>query len=107
MNDAIRKELDIIARLLTETLHPKAIYLFGSYADGTQVEKSDFDIYVVIPDDGMRPLEAMQKANRALYPSQRRPVDVLVGRYSDFLRRRELPTIERTVYKTGKILYGG
>jgi len=38
---------------------------------------SDFDIYVVIPDDSMRPIEAMQKTGRALSRKDIRAVDVI------------------------------
>ncbi len=61
MDPAARKELETIKQAILDTVRANGIYLFGSYASGTPDKDSDFDVYVVIPDDGMRPIEARQK----------------------------------------------
>ncbi len=50
-----------IKEQILNTVDVSQIYLFGSYARGTQNSHSDYDFFVVIPDGSMRPLEAMQK----------------------------------------------
>ena len=67
---------------------------------------SDFDIYVVIPDDSMRPIEAMQKTGRALSRKDIRAVDVIVGKETVFNQRKGLPTTERAIARDGVKLYG-
>ncbi|ATW24511.1 nucleotidyltransferase domain-containing protein [Candidatus Formimonas warabiya] len=99
-------QLEKIKQTIISIVQTEAIYLFGSYAYGTPGEDSDFDLYIVIPDDGIRPLEAAQIINNVIYEDQRKPVDILVGRASDFHRRSQLPTIERTIARDGVMLYG-
>jgi predicted nucleotidyltransferase len=50
-----------------------SIYLFGSHAYGTPTADSDFDLYVVIPDDGIRPVEAMQIIGALFIKNKRNP----------------------------------
>ncbi|MGD0622467.1 MAG: nucleotidyltransferase domain-containing protein [Thermacetogeniaceae bacterium] len=99
-------ELANIKQAILNTVEAEAIYLFGSYAHGTPSKDSDLDLYVVIPDGGMRPLEAAQNINIAIIRVQKKPVDILVSRASDFHERKLLPTIERTVARDGVLLHG-
>ncbi len=48
-SDALNKA-KIYAGLITATLHPKQIFLFGSYAKGNYHADSDIDIAVVFED---------------------------------------------------------
>ena len=59
MNETARNELEQIKEIIRNTVDPEGIYLFGSFAYGEPREDSDYDIYVVLPDDGPRPLEAI------------------------------------------------
>lgn len=106
MDNQTINQLDKIKQTILNKVETEAIYLFGSYANGVPREDSDFDLYIVIPDNSIRPLEAAQIINNAIYEYQRKPVDILVGRASDFHRRKLLPTIERTVARDGVMLYG-
>jgi len=100
------KELESIKRAILNAVSVKEIYLFGSYADGTSHTGSDFDLYVVIPDNDMRPIEAMQIISDSIGKMNIRAVDIIVGRESVFHQRRQLPTIERRIYRDGVKLYG-
>ncbi|KUO62069.1 MAG: DNA polymerase III subunit beta [Gracilibacter sp. BRH_c7a] len=106
MDIAARKELETIKQAILKTVNANEIYLFGSYANGTSHSDSDFDIYVVIPDDSMRPIEAMQKIGGAISRKDIRAVDIIVGKESVFNQRKQLPTIERTIFRDGVRLYG-
>ncbi len=106
MDPAARKELETIKQAILDTVRANEIYLFGSYASGTPDKDSDFDVYVVIPDDSMRPIEAMQKIGRALSRKNIRAVDVIVGKETVFNQRKGLPTIERAIARDGVKLYG-
>lgn len=92
---------------ILKTVAVSKIYLFGSYARGTQTDDSDYDIFVVVPDNSIRPLEAMQKIYCSLallrIPI---PVDVLASYENDFDKRKNLPTsIEKTISNEGILLY--
>lgn len=106
VNIQARNELENIKQTILNTVEAEEIYLFGSYAYGIPTEDSDFDLYIVIPDGSIRPLEAMQIIGRAIYKEQKKPIDILVSRASDFRRRKLLPTLERTVAREGVRLYG-
>ena len=106
MDPVARKELETIKQAILDTVRANGIYLFGSYASGTPDKDSDFDVYVVIPDDSMRPIEAMQKIGRALSRKDIRAVDVIVGKETVFNQRKGLPTIERAIARDGVKLYG-
>ena len=101
----IQQELEEITKSILSVVSVKEIFLFGSYANGTPSENSDFDIYVVIPDNTMRPLNAMTKINIAVSKNQKRPVDILVGSQSDFKKRSSLPYIEKEVFNKGIKIY--
>lgn len=105
MTDKEKEELDVLVDVIRKNVEAEAIYLFGSFAYGTPREDSDFDIYVVIPDDTIRPLIAMQKLNIAISPFQKRPVDLLVSNLENFNKRKSMAYIEREVFEKGVRLY--
>ena len=102
----INDEINEIKRVILETVPALQIYLFGSYAKGTQREDSDYDFYVVIPDDSMRPLDAAYQINLALHPTQKRSVDMLVGNKSKFDKYKHVYSVENEVMESGVRIYG-
>jgi predicted nucleotidyltransferase len=100
-------EIRAITEVIKETVDCERIYLFGSYARGEPNEDSDFDFYVVLPDDGGQPLETLQKIYRRLGKTDRvmTPVDILANHASRFEARKTLPTMERQVSREGVVLY--
>ena len=92
---------------ILNTVEVSKIYLFGSYARGTQTAQSDYDFFVVIPNGSIRPIEAMQKiyCSLAKYPMPV-PMDILASYEKDFEERKKLPSsIEQTIQKEGILLY--
>ena len=82
------------------------LYLFGSYAYGTPSKDSDYDFYMVIPNNsGMRPIDATVKARSALWGIKRKPIDIVAGTVDGFARRCTAPTLERKIAREGVILY--
>lgn len=82
------------------------LYLFGSYAYGTPNDDSDYDFYIVIPNNSIRPLEAMQKARQSMRGMERRKsVDILAGTTEVFERRSKRLTLEKEVLEKGVLLY--
>lgn len=58
----INDEINAIKDRIRLTVMPKRIYLFGSFAKDTYNEDSDYDFYVVVPDDAGDQIELSQKA---------------------------------------------
>ncbi len=105
MTADIHDDLTSICGIIHETVSPEKIYLFGSYAYGEPTADSDFDICVVIPDGGARPIDAMKRIRRALFHKQTRPLDVLVYRSGAFAEKSRHATLERTITQKGVLLY--
>ena len=103
---ALSQEIINIAEAIRQAVPAERIYLFGSHAYGTPDKDSDYDLFVVIPDGELRPLEAAQKARRALSTINRvTPVDILADYRSRFDERKLLNTLERKVWNEGVLLY--
>ena len=83
----------------------EAIYLFGSYAYGTPDDESDLDIYVVVPD-AIEDLGDLYSDVQLLWKKRPIPIDLLMGRSSVFNRRKNGPTLEKTIAEKGIMLYG-
>ena len=106
MDAIVAKEIKRIKNLIIKVVAPEAIYLFGSYANGTPSNDSDVDIYVIIPDSNETQIEIMKKIGNAILKKQIMPVDIVVGFNSEFQKRKNLPTLERKIFREGVLLYG-
>ena len=101
----ITDEILAIQNKIINAVPIENLYLFGSYANGTQHENSDYDFYVVVPNDGLRPVEAVQSIFRAFRGMKRKPMDILAGTVDTFERRSKQVTLERTIANEGVLLY--
>ena len=90
---------------IVNTVPAEKVYLFGSYAYGTPKEDSDYDLYVVLPNGGMRPIEAVQSIYRSMRRTSKKPIDVLAGTVESFERRAKQITLERTIARDGVVIY--
>ena len=105
MKEKARDDLSIICRMIRDAVDVDEIYLFGSYAYGSPNSDSDYDLCVVIPDSEMRPVDAVKKIRRALYPVQSNPMDVVVYHSSRFMERQRSASMERKIAREGVLLY--
>ena len=102
----INQELLSVAEAIKAAIPVERIYLFGSYANGTPTEDSDYDIFVLIPDNGIKPLDAMREARFSLIQLNRKtPIDILADYKSRFEQRSKLNTLERIIANEGVVLY--
>ena len=111
--DLIEQELEIIKDSILQVIPAEAIYLFGSYAYGTPHENSDLDIYVVVPDDTKDLIERQADVRGNIRMNKRlaqhtnlMPMDLMLGRSSSFNRRRNFPTLEKTISQKGRLIHG-
>ena len=102
----LNQEIMDIAAAIKDEVPVERIYLFGLHAKGTSSETSDYDFFLLIPDGGMRPLDATMTAHRALSAVKRNtPVDIVADYQSRFNERRHLNTMERKVWNEGVVVY--
>ena len=97
--------IKIKERFVSE-IDPLKIYLFGSYARNENKADSDYDFYIIVPDGSRNELDLAADAYYSICKIGRKaPVDIIVGRESDFENRKTIPGIEQEVFKTGVLLY--
>lgn len=105
MLEKIRSRLEHICEVIDQEVDTEQIYLFGSYAYGIPMPDSDLDLYVVLPDSGPRPVDAVKKIRLALRDMDM-PLDIVACRMSVFEQRRMAPSLERLVTREGVLLRG-
>ena len=106
MNLTIQNELDYITAAVKANTEPEAIYLFGSYVNGTPNNDSDIDIYVVVPDSETDTIELNAKISLVLAQKQTLPIDLLIGKKSIFENRKNRLTLEKVIADEGVKIYG-
>lgn len=101
------ENIEELTRCFVKQLNPMKVFLFGSFADGSYDDESDYDFYIVI-SDGENVGEASDQAYKAIRFVQNRPVDIVIGTTSRFDRvGRSAGTlqIEGEVARKGVLLY--
>ena len=94
-----------IVRRLVETYRPLRIYLFGSRARSTTTADSDYDLMVIVSDDGPPERRGAAHGYQALWglPTG---ADVLVWTESSFSERLHLrASLPSTVMREGRLVY--
>jgi predicted nucleotidyltransferase len=97
--------IDAIKESILKYVSAKYIYLFGSYAYGTPTEKSDIDIYAILPDKYDNTTEIYAKIITELSEKNIFFIDLLLVPESIFDSRKNRYILETTVFNKGKILY--
>ncbi|MGL4819509.1 MAG: nucleotidyltransferase domain-containing protein [Bacilli bacterium] len=101
----IQTELDEIVNAVLTQFDVYQIYLFGSYAKGTQTEESDLDLCIVV-ESTQRKIDLLKQVRRALYTVSSRPLDVLIYPSEEFeIRSNQTCTMEFQIVCEGVLLY--
>lgn len=104
---AYAQNIEEITRCFVKQLSPIKIFLFGSFADGSYTDQSDYDFYIVVNDEA-NPQETRRMARKAIRYVQKRPVDIVVGtnaRFEKYGTSDDTLFIEGEVFKKGRLLY--
>ena len=101
----LAEKIDTIKESILKNVPAKYIYMFGSYAYGNPTEKSDIDIYLVIPDNIVNVTEIYTKIMVDLSLKKIFFVDLLLNRESVFNTRRTENILEETIFQKGKVIY--
>ena len=103
--DDFSERINSIKESILKNVPAKFIYLFGSYAYGKPTDKSDIDIYIVIPDNIISISEIYTKIMVDLSIKKIFFVDLLLNRESVFNIRKTENILEETISQKGKIIY--
>jgi len=106
VNEEVKIELDRLKEIIIKTLPIEQIYLFGSYAYGTPQKDSDIDLFIVLKDEvKLREIDAAIELRLAISEYQTLPLDLIVTKKSQYLERKNAPTLERKIAREGVLLY--
>ncbi len=104
--NVISDEIKKISDIITQNYRVEKIYLFGSYARGTEYIDSDIDI-CILTNNNDKKLQIIRNVRKALYDIISKPVDLLVYKPQEFYERAaSLKSIEREIIDDGVVLYG-
>ncbi|MFH1386603.1 MAG: nucleotidyltransferase domain-containing protein [bacterium] len=105
---ASNKTIEKAVEFIKEKIAPEKIYLFGSYANGSQTEKSDLDFFIIkttnIPKyKRSMPLYSMDKTRKIGIPIG---IDFIVYTPQEFENNKnEKNSLAGEVLRSGKLLY--
>jgi uncharacterized protein len=103
--EKIIDKIEDIKESILKFVPARYIYLFGSYAYGTPSDKSDIDIYIVIPDGISNLTEIYAKIVVDLSYKKIYFIDLLLNNETIFNKRKIENLLEKTICQKGKILY--
>jgi predicted nucleotidyltransferase len=103
--EEISEKIAVIKESILRNVSAKYIYLFGSYAYGKPTDKSDIDIYIVIPDNIDTISEIYAKIMIDLSLKKIYFVDLVFNKESDFNLRKNKNRFEKTIFQKGEIIY--
>lgn len=101
--DNIRQMTDC----MVSQVQPLKVILFGSFANGTYTDESDYDFYLVV-DDNRDVSDATDAAYNSVMYVKKRPVDIVVGTNTRFeTKGKSIHSlmIEGEVQRNGILLY--
>jgi predicted nucleotidyltransferase len=101
----VNDEILAIKDRIVDALPIEKLYLFGSYAYGIPNENSDYDLYMVLANDSIRPIDAIGYAYISMRGMKRKSADILAGSAETFDRRRQQQTLEQKIFNEGVLLY--
>lgn len=98
------KNLSEIVKKLKNHFKPEKVYLFGSQANGTARENSDYDLFLIVKESKLNARERMREALDLLWECEA-SVDVFVYTEEEFKESKdEFSSIAHTVATEGQEL---
>lgn len=86
-------------------VHPEAVLLFGSRARDDNDEASDWDLFVILPDDALPGIARPSSLRRAAAPAKL-PIHAVACRRGVFEAKRNDPnSLSHDVARDGVVLY--
>jgi predicted nucleotidyltransferase len=92
-----------IKETLKDEYHPSRLFLFGSRANGTARDDSDYDFVMVVPNSKKSSLNEMTKARELIYKKHKVSADIFIYSNKEFEDwKDEFSSIPETALSTGK-----
>lgn len=102
MKKSDRKIIAEIKETLKVAYRPLRLFLFGSRANGTAIEKSDYDFVIVVSDPKKSSIEEMSKARSLVFKNHNVSADIFIYSEKQFEEwKYEFNSIPETALNTG------
>lgn len=103
MKKSDQKIVDQIKETLKAEYHPVRLFLFGSRANGTAKENSDYDFVMVVPNPKKSSIDEMSKARSLIFKEHDISADIFIYSEKEFDEwKDEFNSIPETALNTGK-----
>ena len=107
MTQLVQNIIYNVASILVSEVGAEQVYLFGSYANGTENSESDIDLFIVTDLTDKKKIDVTQQARRALLKKTTVPIDIVVCDKTIFeSRRTNQITFEYIIATEGQKIYG-
>lgn len=98
------KDISEITKKIVAEINPEKIYLFGSYANGTQNEDSDLDIAIILNNEKSK-LDNIRYI-RYVLKEVNNPIDIIVYKIDEFYNKlKDKYIFETTIVNDGVLIY--
>jgi len=105
MARSVNPRLQSAVEGIVALVHPEAVFLFGSRARGDDDDASDWDLFVVLPDDAAPGIARPSKLRRAA-GAAKLPIHAVACRRAVFEAKRDDPnSLSHDVARDGVVLY--
>lgn len=100
------QQINLLKEVIVETMQPKKIYLFGSFANGTANEDSDVDLLVEVESSDLpkrkRPIEIYKKISNNQYAD----TDILIRTTAEIEYFKPIEnSFLTTIIREAKVVY--
>jgi len=100
------QQIQEITNVIVETVHPAKVYLFGSYANGSQTSDSDIDLLVIMPDRKKKKTTLAKLLHDKTRLLAAVPKDIIIDFSEKYERFHTIPySFIGHIVKTGNLLY--
>ncbi|MDQ6608235.1 MAG: nucleotidyltransferase domain-containing protein [Bacteroidota bacterium] len=101
-----KDQIQDITNIIVQTVHPKKVYLIGSYAQNSASDKSDIDFLIIANDDDMPRYERTGAVQKKLFHYPLFSIDLVMfgEKEIEAKAKNELSFIGHAL-KTAKLVY--
>ena len=100
------QQINLLKDVIVETMQPKKIYLFGSYADGTADENSDVDLLIEVDHSDLPKRKRTAEIYKKISNSRFVDTDILVRTTDEIEYFKSIEnSFLSTIIRESKIVY--
>jgi predicted nucleotidyltransferase len=101
-----QEQIQEITNIIVQTVHPKKVFLIGSYAKGTSDKKSDLDFLIISSNPDIPKYERTTEIQKRLFHYPQIPIDLIMFTENEINKKIDNPlTFISDAIKNGIVVY--